>query len=255
MLNRVILTSQKINSISEGAENLYYRILLLVDDYGRYYADPDIIKSYCYPKRNLPVSTIKKRLIELTNIKLLKTYKSDEEFYIELIAFQKHQKFRSDIKLKGDFPKPTGFLQRSRDESVTGRIEPERAVGSTSSSVNRNNNRNNNNNEDKKDKKEKDNKEREDDFEKEFESFWKYYRSIGDPKDDIGSKTEARKAYKALRRRVPKNEIAVAAHGEADYLKYKRLDKNFNQNKKFASTWLRSGQWKEHKDFKYTAPL
>lgn len=147
MLNKVILTSQKVNKISEGAENLYYRILLLVDDYGRYYADPDIIKSYCYPKRKVPISIIKKRLIELINIRLIKTYKDNGEEYLEFVNFRKYQKFRSDIRLREDFPKPKTFQQRSRNETVTGRIESERVVEVTSTRLNRN--RSNNNNKDK----------------------------------------------------------------------------------------------------------
>jgi len=40
LLNRVIILSRKINAISEGAENLYYRLLVISDDYGRFHADP-----------------------------------------------------------------------------------------------------------------------------------------------------------------------------------------------------------------------
>lgn len=148
LLNKVLLTSQKINKISEGAENLYYRILLLVDDYGRYYADPDIIKSYCYPKRRVSILIIKKRLVELINIRLIKTYKDNKEEYLEIVNFQKYQKFRSDINLKDDFPKPKAFQQGSRNENVTGRIEPERVVdiNSTQQYINRNKNNNENRN-------------------------------------------------------------------------------------------------------------
>lgn len=144
MLNKAILTSQKVNKISEGAENLYYRILLLVDDYGRYYADLDIIKGYCYPKRKVSISIIKKRLIELINIRLIKIYKDNDEEYLEFVNFRKYQSFRSDIKLREDFPKPRTFLQRSRNESVTGRIESERTVEVTSTQQSRSRSRSNN---------------------------------------------------------------------------------------------------------------
>jgi len=149
MLNKVMLTSQKVNKISEGAENLYFRILLLVDDYGRYYADPDIIKSYCYPKRKVSISIIKIRLIELTSIRLVKTYKDNDEEYLEFVNFQKYQSFRSDIKLKEEFPSPKTFLQGSRNEPVTGCIESERTVEVTSSQQSINRSINNNSNKDK----------------------------------------------------------------------------------------------------------
>jgi len=93
------------------------------------------------------------------------------------------------------------------------------------------------------------------DIDDEFEEFWKGYRMMGNPKDDIGNKQEAKKAYKALRNNVSKKEMIKAIYGEGDYLKYKRLNDNFNQRKKFASTWLRSDRWQEHVDFSYKPPL
>jgi hypothetical protein len=86
-----------------------------------------------------------------------------------------------------------------------------------------------------------------------FEEFWKAYR---DTKDDVGSKAEAWKAYLALvRKGVKKSEIIKAFWGEMAFLKYKRLNENFPQRRKYASTWLRSDRWKEHIDFKYEPNL
>jgi len=89
----------------------------------------------------------------------------------------------------------------------------------------------------------------------EFEQFWKGYRIMGNPKDEVGNKQEAKKAYKTLRKKISKEEILKAFHGEADYLKYERLNNNFNKKKKHATTWLRSDRWKEHADFIYKPPL
>ena len=89
----------------------------------------------------------------------------------------------------------------------------------------------------------------------EFEQFWKGYRMMGNPKNEIGDKQDAKKAYKSLRKKIPKEEILKAFHGEADYLKYERLDNNFDKKKKYASTWLRLDRWKKHIDFKYSPPL
>jgi len=89
----------------------------------------------------------------------------------------------------------------------------------------------------------------------EFEDFWKGYKSMGNHKDDIGNKQEAKKAFKTLRKRISKEELLKALIGEENYLKYKINNENFSKRKKFASTWLRSDLWKEHKDFKYTARL
>lgn len=53
MIDRVIILSKKINSISEGAENLYYRIYVNTDDYGRYHADPEILKGQIYTRKKI----------------------------------------------------------------------------------------------------------------------------------------------------------------------------------------------------------
>jgi len=92
-------------------------------------------------------------------------------------------------------------------------------------------------------------------LEKEFEEFWKGYKAMGNSKNKVGNKQEAYKAFKTLRKKIGKDELIKALWGEADYLKYERLVNNFDKRKKYASTWLRSDKWKEHKDFKYTARL
>jgi len=92
-------------------------------------------------------------------------------------------------------------------------------------------------------------------LENEFEEFWKGYRSIGDPKNSIGDKGDAKKAFRALRKKISKERLLRAFHGEADYLKYERMNNSFNKRKKFASTWLRSNRWEEHEDFEYKARL
>jgi len=142
LLNKVVLTSQKINKISEGAENFYYRILLLVDDYGRYYADLDILKSHAYPKRKKNADIIRKRLNELINIKLLRKYKDGKEEYLELNQFEKYQRFRKDINRSQLFPIPKRFYRGHVTHPSTSVTSRKRDV----TDVNRNRNRNNNKN-------------------------------------------------------------------------------------------------------------
>jgi len=115
LLNKVIILSRKLNTISEGAENLYYRLLVISDDFGRYHADPEIIKGQIYTLRKIKTPTIKQRLQELDDIKLIKIYNSNGEKYLEIVNFEKNQYFRKDFNRKDDFP---SFQQGSRDESV-----------------------------------------------------------------------------------------------------------------------------------------
>jgi len=142
LLNEVVILSKKINTVSEGAENLYYRLLICVDDYGRYHAEPEIIKGKALTLRKVQSKEIKKRLKELWEVNLIKVYRDNGEIYLEIVDFGKHQKFRSDIKRREDFPKPVTYLKHF----VTDCNDSERMVEAPSSSTNRNNNRNNNKN-------------------------------------------------------------------------------------------------------------
>lgn len=123
MIDRVIILSKKINAISEGAENLYYRIYVNTDDYGRYHADSEILKGQIYTRKKISKTIIEKRLNELWNIGLINLYKNNDETYLEIVDFEKHQIFRSDVKKRAEYPEPEKFLQRSRNESDTARNE------------------------------------------------------------------------------------------------------------------------------------
>jgi len=110
MLDRVIILSKKINSVSEGAENLYYRLLVMTDDYGRYHADPKILRGVVYPRRKITHAIVKRRLEELFKVGLIRIYEEDSEKYLEITKFEEHQKFRPDRKRRAEFPKPKRFL-------------------------------------------------------------------------------------------------------------------------------------------------
>jgi hypothetical protein len=123
MIDKVIILSKKINTISEQAENLYYRLNVCTDDFGHYHADPEIIKGQIYTKRKISLAAIKKRLNELWLIGLIEFYSVNGETYLEIVGFEGHQEFRSDVKRKSEYPVPKGFLQRPRNESDTERNE------------------------------------------------------------------------------------------------------------------------------------
>lgn len=122
MIDKVIILSEKINAISEGAENLYYRIYVNTDDFGLYHANPKILKGQVYTLRGISIKTIEKRLNELIKIKLIKIYEINNEKYLEIVDFGNHQTFRKDYNRKYEYPKPTKYLHdfvRSRTESPT----------------------------------------------------------------------------------------------------------------------------------------
>ena len=111
MLDESICIDKRLNNITEGSENLFYRMLARTDDAGNVYAEPDLIKSQIYPRRpEITLEDIKKRLLELHNsnngqgLGLIELYSNNGQLYANFPNFFKHQKLRSDIKLKIQYP-------------------------------------------------------------------------------------------------------------------------------------------------------
>lgn len=120
MLDESICIDKRLNSVSEGAENLFYRLLSKTDDKANIFADLDLIKGQIYSRRTyITEEAIKTRLLELHNAKneeeeeipedekdmgLIDIYKIKGGFYAHFPKFFKHQKLRKDIEPKVLYP-------------------------------------------------------------------------------------------------------------------------------------------------------
>ena len=64
MANRIIrsgfLDSDKINGLPEDEQNFFIRLMLVADDYGRYDARPELLKSHCYPVSDKCLSDVRR---------------------------------------------------------------------------------------------------------------------------------------------------------------------------------------------------
>ena len=105
-----ILTSEKVNQLSETAEVFYRRLLNVVDDYGRFYANVLQLFCNCYPlklhslndrEQTAYFKKIEKSLAECQRADLLIIYGNGNGKYLQLKNFG--QKARS----KSKFPEPT----------------------------------------------------------------------------------------------------------------------------------------------------
>lgn len=75
LLREGICTSDTINELSAGAEVLFYRLLVVADDYGYIDARLAILKAGCYPlKKQATESAIEGWLSELATTKLIQRY-------------------------------------------------------------------------------------------------------------------------------------------------------------------------------------
>jgi hypothetical protein len=107
MPNRIvrdgILTSEPVNSLSEAAENFYRRLINVVDDYGRYSANPTLLRAACYPLKldQVREEAIEDRLAECERVGLIETYVVDGKRFLHL------RNFRQQVRAKASkYPNP-----------------------------------------------------------------------------------------------------------------------------------------------------
>lgn len=130
MIDESICIDKRLNSVSEGAENLFYRLLSKSDDAGRVFADSCLIKGQIYPRRDISTKEIENRLKELHEERdekdsgLIVLYEAKNETYCYFPNFNKYQTLRSDIKARISYPQPPAVTDSIRvvtdsDESVS----------------------------------------------------------------------------------------------------------------------------------------
>jgi hypothetical protein len=106
MPNRIlrdgILTSGKVNVLDWPEEVFYRRLMSVVDDYGRFHGDPELLRPYLYPLKvdRVKVTDISRWIAACVKAGLVAHYRaSDNKFYIEVLNFG--QQVRA---LKSKFP-------------------------------------------------------------------------------------------------------------------------------------------------------
>jgi hypothetical protein len=124
MIRDGLLTSEKINKCSDFEECLFVRLMLVADDFGRYYAIPELVKSHCYPFDNRTLEQVKNGLKQLELIGLIKTYESGDKKYLLILNFS--QRLR---QMKSKFPDPPlGLKDLQENLSATCGGLPQHAV-------------------------------------------------------------------------------------------------------------------------------
>lgn len=123
MIRDGILTSKRINALSDRAELFYRRLMSVVDDYGRYFADPMLLRASCYPLKldSVKEDSIKKHLAEAEDAGLIVLYTVAGTAYLEI------QDFGQRVQSKPKFPErisglhePTVVHGESRGKTAIG---------------------------------------------------------------------------------------------------------------------------------------
>jgi len=80
-----IRDSESIDKLSPLAETLFYRLLVTVDDFGRFDARPAMIKANCFPiKESITINKCKDLLSELKDCGLLLVYQTESKFTLQM---------------------------------------------------------------------------------------------------------------------------------------------------------------------------
>lgn len=88
MPNRIIkesvCRSDSIDSLSWFEEVLFYRLIVVCDDYGRFDGRPAIIKGACFPLKDIRVEQIEKALDKLSTVGMIWRYNVGDKSFLQL---------------------------------------------------------------------------------------------------------------------------------------------------------------------------
>lgn len=133
MINSNVCESQKLNSVSFEAAELWFRLITVVDDNGNYYRDSlRVYANLMQEKNHCTQESTEKALRELSKIGLISVYKEDKREYLHLTDFEKHQNLRNDLSADVSYPLHPSTLGPAytengtrRDKCVRPQTEPE----------------------------------------------------------------------------------------------------------------------------------
>ncbi len=107
MPNRIIkesiCRSDSIDSLSWFEEVLFYRLIVVCDDYGRFDGRPAIIRGSCFPLKDIRLEHIESALSKLSTAGMVRRYEAGRRPYLQLISWERHQQIRAK---KSKFPSP-----------------------------------------------------------------------------------------------------------------------------------------------------
>lgn len=104
ILREGILTSPRVAKLGWAEEVFYRRLMSVVDDFGRYYADPGMLRAACYPRmlNKVSDSDVGKWLTVCVTAALVRVYEAqDSERYLELLDFKQQMRAKNS-----KFPQP-----------------------------------------------------------------------------------------------------------------------------------------------------
>lgn len=141
MPNRIIkesiCRSDSIDSLSWFEEVLFYRLIVVCDDYGRFDGRPAVVKGSCFPlKDDITKKQIDDALKKLSTAGLVRGYEVRGKSFLQLTAWEKHQQIRAK---NSKYPSPeTTCSQLISDDIICPRNRESKYENRESYSINEN---------------------------------------------------------------------------------------------------------------------
>ena len=95
ILKESICRSEEIDSLSWFEEVLFYRLIVVCDDFGRFDGRTKIIKGSCFPLKSVTEKDIDKALNKLSAVGLVRVYQVEKRPYLQLVTWSCHQTIRN----------------------------------------------------------------------------------------------------------------------------------------------------------------
>jgi hypothetical protein len=107
-----------LDQLCPEQENLFYRLLVVVDDYGCSDARPVIVLARCYPLRigRIQPDEMASWLQNLANVGLITLYQVEGKEYLQVTKWEQHQHIRTK---RHRYPLPVADGNKSQDVAAT----------------------------------------------------------------------------------------------------------------------------------------
>ena len=235
MPNRIIresiCTSDNLDRLSPFEENMFYRLMVNCDDYGRMDAREKILEARLFPLKRLEPGRIAEGLRALAAADLILLYEAEGRPYLQIRTWEKHQQIRAR---KSRYPAPEGDCARDDihcDQMISDDSKCPRNPIQSESNPNPNPKPN-----PKANRNGGDGEPSPGSRDARFEEFWKAYPRKAD-------RTEAQKAFENLRPDEKLMETLLAAIGRQKQTEqWRKQDGQFIPN---PATWLRHRRWED----------
>jgi hypothetical protein len=105
ILKESICTSPTIELLDEAEEVFWHRLIVQLDDHGRFDARPAVLRSRCFPLRleRVTEEMVMEWLLKFARVGLIRLYEVDDRPYLEARTWRKHQQVRAATS---KFPQP-----------------------------------------------------------------------------------------------------------------------------------------------------